>query len=278
MIINRGMIMAKDDDILKDVSDGEDEDLLDFDFDEDLLGKDEEKQEAKSESGDEEEIIELTDVVAKEKEPEAVEDDIEGLEELILEEEEGGEELAPLSEAEEETDLGEEIDLTELVEKAAVDDVGHAPDHPSGKAEEIGEDTVLMEKMEGALEEGPEEPFLDLEEEIKLDEGLQELVAEDEAEELGASFPEETGEGPGIEEPAEEILAGMPPVEGTVELKEEVAKEGALPISEERVEALLTKVVGDVVQRVASKVIPEVAERIIREEIDALKKSIVSEH
>jgi hypothetical protein len=268
------MIMAKDDDISKDVSDAEDEDLLDFDFDEELLGEDEKKQEAESEN--EEEIIELTDVVAKEKEPEAVEGDIEGLEELILEEEEGGEKQAPLSEAEEEGDFAEEIDLTELVDEAVVD-VGHVPDHPSGKAEEIGEDTVLMEKMEEAIEEGPEETFLDLEEEIKLDEGLEELISEDEAQELGESFAEETGEGPGIEEPAEEILTEMPPVEGMVELKEEVAKEAVLPVSEEKIEALLTKVVGDVLERVATKVIPEVAERIIREEIDALKKSIISE-
>ena len=265
--------MSKDDDISKDASNGEDEDLLDFDFDEDLLGEDEEKQEAESEN--EEEIIELTDVVAKEKKPETVEGDIEGLEELILEEEEGGEKQAPLSEAEEETDLAEEIELVEVADEAAAD-VGLVPDHPSGKAEEIGEDTLLMEKMEGALEEGPEEPFLDLEEEIELDEGLEELISKDEVQELEESSVEETGVGPGIEEPAEEILAGMPPVEGVAELKEEVAREGALPISEERIEALLTKVVGDVLERVAREVIPEVAKKIITEEIDALKKSIMS--
>jgi hypothetical protein len=56
-----------------------------------------------------------------------------------------------------------------------------------------------------------------------------------------------------------------------------VAKGGALPISEERIEALLTKVVGDVLEKVARTVIPEVAERIIREEIDVLKRSITSE-
>lgn len=266
--------MAKDDDISKNAGDAEDEDLLDFDFDEDLLGEDEEKQEAESEN--EEEIIELADVVAEQKKAEAVEGEIEGLEELILEEEEGEEEQAPLSEGEEEADFADEIELTEVVDEAAAD-VGRVPDHPSGKVEEIGEDTVLMERMEGALEEGPEEPFLDLEEEIKLDEGLEELISEGEAQGLEDVFAEETGEGPGIEEPAEEILTGMPPVEGMVELKEELAQEGALPISEERIEALLTKVVGDVLERVARNVIPEVAEKIIREEIDVLKKSIMSE-
>ncbi|MBW2341960.1 MAG: hypothetical protein JRF50_16710 [Deltaproteobacteria bacterium] len=266
--------MAKDDDISKNVGDAEDEDLLDFDFDEDLLGEDEEKQEA--EPKNEEEIIELADVVAEGKKPEAVEGEIEGLEELILEEEEGEEKQAPLSEGEEEADFAEEIELTEVVDEAAAD-AGRVPDHPSGKVEEIGEDTVLMERMEGALEEGPEEPFIDLEEEIKLDEGLEELVSEDEAQGLEEAFAEETGEGPEIKEPAEEILTGKPPVEGMIELEEELAQEGALPISEERIEALLAKVVGDVLERVARNVIPEVAEKIIREEIDVLKKSLMSE-
>jgi len=266
--------MAKDDDISKNVSDGDDEDLLDFDFDEDLLAEEEERQEAESEN--EEEIIELADVVGEENEPEAVEGEIEGLEELILEEEESEENQAPLSAGEEEADFAEEIELTEVFDEAAPD-VGLVPDHPSGKGEEVGEETVLMEKMEGALEEGPEEPFLDLEQEIKLAEGLEELISEDEVQGLEESFGEEIGGGPGREEFAEEILTGIPPAEGMVDLKEEVAKEGALPISEERIEALLTKVVGDVLEKVARTVIPEVAERIIREEIDVLKKSIMSE-
>jgi hypothetical protein len=266
------MIMAKDDDIVKNAGDGEDEDLLDFDFDEDLLSEEEEKQEAESEN--EEEIIELADVVAEENESEAVESEIEGLEELILEEEESGETWAPLSEGEEEADFAEEIELTEVVDEAAPE-VGRVPDHPSGEAGELGEETVLMEKMEGALEE--EEPFLDLEEEIDLDEGLEELISEDEAQELEESFGEEVREAPGREEPAEELLAGIAPGEGIVVSKKKVAEEGALPISEERIEALLTKVVGDVLERVAKNVIPEVAEKIIREEIDVLKKSIMSE-
>jgi hypothetical protein len=274
MIINRGMVMAKDDDISKNVSDGDDEDLLDFDFDEDLLAEEEEGQEAESE--DEEEIIELADVVGEENEPEPGEGEIEGLEELLLEEEGTEEDQAPLSAGEEEADFAEEIELTEVVDEAAPD-VGRVPDHPSGKAKEVGEETVLMEKMEGALEEGPEEPFLDLEEEIKLDDGLEELISEDEAQGLEESFGDEIGVGPGEDEFAEEIFTGIPPAEGMVELSEEVAKGGALPISEERIEALLTKVVRDVLEKVARTVIPEVAERLIREEIDVLKKSITSE-
>jgi hypothetical protein len=267
VIINRGMIMAKDDDKLKDLGDSEDEDLLDFDFDEDLLGGEEER--AGVGVGSEEEVIELADVVGEGKEPESVEGEIEGLEELILEEE-AGEEGPVVSEEAEADDLAEPIELKEIVEESA-EDVSGAPDHPSLEEQESGEETVLMEKMEGALEEESEEAFLELEKEIKLDEGMEELGAaiEEQPEE---PFWEETGkEEAGRAEGAEGILTAAAPVEGMVEGREEAA---TLPISEKKMEALLTRVVGDVVERVARQVIPEVAERIIREEIDVLKKSI----
>lgn len=263
--------MAKDDDKLKDLGDSEDEDLLDFDFDEDLLADEEEGKDLDSES--EEEVIELSDLVAEGKEPESMEGEIEGLEELILEEE-AVEEGPVVSEEAEEDELAEPIELKDIVEEPA-GEVGGAPDHPSLQEQEAGEETVLMEKMAGAREEESDEAFLELEKEIKLDEGLEELGAELEEEEPGEPFWEETGEKEaGAAEGAEGILTGVPPVEGMVEGREEAVEAAALPISEEKMEALLTRVVGNVVERVARKVIPEVAERIIREEIDVLKKSI----
>jgi len=56
--------MAKDNDNAKDINGGEDEDLLDFDFDEDLLGEEGEGKKKESEKK-EEEIIDLVDVAAE---------------------------------------------------------------------------------------------------------------------------------------------------------------------------------------------------------------------
>ena len=53
--------MAKHDDIEKDLNDGEDEDLLGFDFDEDLLGEEEEVKEK------EEETIDLVDALLEDE-------------------------------------------------------------------------------------------------------------------------------------------------------------------------------------------------------------------
>ena len=56
-------------------------------------------------------------------------------------------------------------------------------------------------------------------------------------------------------------------------MKEE---EAAPSISEEKIEALLTKVMTDVLERTTRAIISEVAEKVINEEIDALKNSITS--
>ena len=79
------------------------------------------------------------------------------------------------------------------------------------------------------------------------------------------------------EEAAEEIPTEMPPIEEKVGEEEEAVKEEALPISEEKIEALLEKVVSVALEKVAREIMPEVAEKMIREQIDALKKSIIPE-
>jgi hypothetical protein len=264
--------MAKDDDEFKDLDENEDKDLLDFDFDEDLLGEEAEGTEV--ESGEDEDIIELADVVEDQAESVSLEGEIEGLEELL--EEETGDAEEPALSKEEEHDFEEEIDLSEVVEGPA-EDLGPSPEYPADEAEGVGEETVLMDKMEQALEEDSEEPFLDLEKEIKLDDGLEELVSENELEDLEEPFWEETPEDAtkGGEEPAVDMMEGMPAAEGMAKGAEPLGGAEALPISEDKIEALLTKVVGNVIEKVAKKVIPEVAEKIIREEIDVLKKSIM---
>ena len=267
--------MAKDDDNFKNLDEDEDKDLLDFDFDEDLLGEETKPKAVESESEEDEDILELTDVVEEEAESGPVEGEIEGLDEL-LEEEEMGDVEEPAASQEEEFHFEEETELREVVEESA-EDLGPAPDYSPDEARGVSGETVRMERTEQALEEESEEPYLDLDKEIKLDEGLEELISESELEDLEEPFWEETGEDTtkGREEPAADMFAGMPPVEGMTEGAEPAKGGEVLPISEERVEALLTKVVGDVLERVAKRVMPEVAERIIREEIDVLKKSIV---
>ena len=265
--------MAKDDDNLKSLNGNEDEDLLDFDFDEDLLG--EEAEATEGESGEDEDIIELADVVEEQTGAGPLEGEIEGLEELLEGPETGDVEEPALSRIEED-DFEEEIELGEVVEEPD-EDLGFSPDLPAHETEDVGEETVLMERTEQALEEDSEEPFLDLEKEIKLDDGLEELISESELEDLEEPFWEETSEDTtnGGEGPVVDMLEGIPPAEGMPEGVEAGKGAEALPISEERIEALLTKVVGDVLEKVAEKVIPEVAEKIIREEIDVLKKSIM---
>ncbi len=50
--------------------------------------------------------------------------------------------------------------------------------------------------------------------------------------------------------------------------------EEPLGISEERIEAIITKVVGDVVERVARETMAKVAEKVISEAIEDLKQSL----
>ena len=107
--------MAKDNDTTKDPNDSKDEDLLGFDFDEDLLGEEGEGKEK------EEEIIDLVDIVEEGRAPELVEEDLEGLEELLSEEEEVTKKEEPPSEEEKKVAEGvpsEEAQVKEDVDEA----------------------------------------------------------------------------------------------------------------------------------------------------------------
>ncbi|MEE9420525.1 MAG: hypothetical protein V3W43_13665 [Desulfatiglandaceae bacterium] len=55
---------------------------------------------------------------------------------------------------------------------------------------------------------------------------------------------------------------------------EKKAVEESIGISEERIEAIISKVVGDVVERVARETMTRVAEKVIREAIDDLRQSL----
>ena len=60
------------------------------------------------------------------------------------------------------------------------------------------------------------------------------------------------------------------------ELPVKLSPEGTIGISEEKIEAIVARVVEDVVERVARETMASVAERVITEAIDALKQSLES--
>jgi hypothetical protein len=292
------MVMAKDDDAKKDFTENEDEDLLDFDFDEDVLGE-------------EEDVIELVDVFEEGRAPEPGEEKIESLEELLIEDEkqegdrggptedEDGEETVLMKKGEQGAveegeitlDLEEELDLDAgfeelegLEERVSKDEPMEAePETKLDLDEEISLDEGIEELMtkgeKQTAELGEEEHVLDLEEEIKIGEEFKDLE-----EELGEE-PELEGavelEAPVAEEITEEPVPEAPPFDQEAAVKEAPIREEfpqEVPvISEEKIEAVLTRTVREVLERVAREVLPEVAERIIREEIDVLRKSIESE-
>jgi hypothetical protein len=172
--------------------------------------------------------------------------------------------------------LGEEGEEEEMEEKTIelvnVMEEGTIP-------ESVEQDTELFEELvldEEEVREGfgaKTEPFLTLEEDLSLDMGFDELLSERDAGEVKEPRAEEAAreETQDTEGTAEEVLAGMPPTEKIV--KEE---EAPLSISEEQIEALLTKIVTDVLERATRAIIIDVAEKVINEEIDALKNSITS--
>ena len=111
--------------------------------------------------------------------------------------------------------------------------------------EDIGEETVLMEEMGGAPGAEPEPPD-EWEEELMADEGLKDLRAEEGTEELeDMEIPEAAEQEELFEEQAPEAtMIPIPLVEGMVETEEEAVAGAAFPISEEKVEAIVTKAAG----------------------------------
>jgi len=172
-----------------------------------------------------------------------------------------------LGEEGEEEEMEEEtIELVDVMEEGTIpESVKEATEH----FEDLVVDEEEVEESFGAKTE----PFLALEEDLSLDKGSDELVSEGDIGEV----KEPRGEEPvqkktqDNEQAVEDGLTGMPPTEEIV--KEEQA---APSISEEQIEALLTKVVTDVLERATREIIPEVAEKVIKEELDALKNSITA--
>jgi hypothetical protein len=269
------MVMGKDDDESKDLNEVEDEDL--FDFDEDIFAEEEEVKEKESEK--EKATIDLADVAEEGTPPEPVGEDTGEFERLVVHEDEASKQAGAPSEEEKEVledalpEMGEVKEGVDELAKAE----GPVSESPFGQ-EGTGEETLVMEKMEEAVKEEPQ-ASIDLQKEIDLDEGLEELeelLSEGNIGRLKAPLLEKAAEKetPVKEEAVEEVLTIVPPVEEKVEAEEKPVKEEAPSISEEKIEALLTRIVTDVLEKVAKEVISEVAEKIIREQIDTLKKSL----
>ena len=288
-------------DLEKELED--EEDLLNFDLD-DI--SDEALEEAASDS--EEDIIELVNLVEKGPETgspvqsaadagmdlgdvplsgleeegvaeeEITEDDLTG-----LLEEEPGEEISLDLEGEEgaepeESEAGGEIteeELEGLLEGEPGDEISLDLDAEEGGAPEPdgAEEAITEDDFKDLLEEDPEEelsPDLEAEEEVTTDD-FEDLLKDEPDEEPAIDLGPLSGD----EEPLEDIVKEIAVPESVAgeEPKAPAAEEG-IGISEERLEAVVSRVVQDVVERVARETMADVAEKVITEAIEALKESL----
>ena len=255
----------KDNNNLFDKGKNEEDDLLEFEFD-DLSEEDEGRSMGASSS--DEEVIELVDVVERGE----------------ITEESESEEIARLLDGEEATEKQEEF--------------GEGADFSPSEFDRIsGEDVPqgLDSDLDSAVE--APEPSEREESDFEILESDLEVMAD--AELFGDSGVESEGldefeapqiepiEEAGMERPAADIPQELPhegletevssskeqPESGEVGYRTE---EELIGISEERIEAIITKAVQGVVERVARETMAAVAERVITESIDALKESLQS--
>ena len=113
----------------------------------------------------------------------------------------------------------------------------------------------------------------EMEEDLSLNNGFDELLTEGDTGEVRDPRAEEAP-GEGTQDTggaAEEVL-------DTLSLTKEIAteEEAAPSISEEKIDAFLTKIVIHVLERATRAIIFDVAEKVINEEIDTPKNSITS--
>jgi hypothetical protein len=209
--------------------------------------------------------------------------DLEGL----LQEEEGitldlTEEESPESEEK----LGDEITEADL--QALLSESGEQALEEEGEAQSLLEIVSDEETEDMEMERLEETQALDLKptaEDSLLEEEPADILAR-EVEELGAAAALEEQAGARVEaEFPEEEEAETAPLSGVAEQRVQVeaaeeqdifAEKGLAGISEERVEEIIRKVVGEVVERVARETMAEVAERMIGEAIGSLKRHLES--
>ena len=165
---------------------------------------------------------------------------------------------------------------TETIEKP-VQEAAQEGDISAADLEGLLEETSL-EEGELDLAEGPdiEEPEISVEEQKAAVDFL-ESAREDDA--AVALEPEEESEPDGETQAfieMEDLAAPAEEEPGLADTAFEPASPESLGISEEKIEAVITKVVEDVAERVIRETVAEVAEKVLTEVIDALKKSLES--
>ena len=260
--------MGKDDDSLVEQTNGE-EDLFDLSLDD--LSPDDIDQET-SKEGPDKEIIELIELVEKgEKDfgegegeiTQSYEDD-QPTKELVDSAPIGNSLSDSMGASDEEVSLSE-TDM-ELANLSLESDLLK------------GDKTDIEVSVEDSTEEyiEPEESLDDLIEEVNMEESSDDMK-------MTVHSPIDSTE---LHEVVEETIGKEPEKQIEAEISEEAddkvtslqdaqpLAEDMITISDEKIEAILTRVVEDVVERVVRETVAEVAEKIIREAIDALKESL----
>lgn len=307
LTLRRGANMSNDNEDLFKQGEKSKEDSLDFEFD-DLSEQDFEVVSGDPPSDDE--IIDLIDIIESEEVPEG--EEIESL----LEEDEGVNGKAEKEEGlkedvsvEIETDLdfkleellGDDSSETDLVEP---EEEESEPEKPGDLFEEdvvatetaacvelevVQEDAQDVEEeeslnLEAELDSGleeledlkPEEDDADIEaEESVFDDVSEETLLEEETATEGITYqtgaPDEDDE---EEQGKERFATGEQPETGEGEITPVTDKMAG--ISEEKIEAVVTRVVQDTLERVARETMITVSEKLITEAIDTLKQSLES--
>ena len=266
--------MEKDEDLLETQIDGQEE-LLDLSLD-DLSPDDIDQGETREQS--DEEIIELLDLVEKGEK---------GLEEA------NGEVAQFLKEDEQEVTIGDIIATVEAVSDKEEDsneeeslsesdldlsDLSFDSDYTLGEEEKSEEDVGLEDigieiDLEDVMEEEPNDEMSEIVKSPLDSNEAPEHVEEPSLEEPDTAIEAEPSEG----DVDEETLSGED-ITGpeTEESTQRPDVEGMIGIYEEKIEAVVKKVVEEVLERVARETMAGVAEKVITEAIDTLKQSLES--
>jgi hypothetical protein len=249
------------------------EDLLDFELD-DLSP--EELGEGLGSKESDDEVLELVDLVEEGKR-DKLKDSFEGeIADLMKEEDE---EISGKGEHPEDADT--EVDLSDI----SLTDLAAEAEAKSDAI--LGEEEIAGAPIEEGMEELPTaaiEMDFSIEEEVPEEEVEEEHITETELEKMLETEPaeepildlespievEEPGPEAELELPVEEVVEPAPapsePAEpGAAPIEQ--AGEGMVGISEEQLEAVVTKVVENVVERVTRDTMTEVVERVTRDTI-----------
>lgn len=190
-------------------------------------------------------------------------------------------------------EMEEIIDLVDAV--SADDEQRHAmgtPMHETGLREEpedvidltdVVEEPSKDETSDDAASKGQPDEVLSLEEEVLEDEGVIELVDEVGEPELESLHPVELtdvaeDQDLGAEEDLPETTLGAEErvLSETASLSTDKMLESAIleGLSEERIEAVITRVVKETIEKKADRIILEVAEAAIAKEIEKIKQAL----